>query len=561
MLQERRTEGNIHRSREMKLPMTDKDFLLSIASIGLASCLPSFAGEREAKGQEKPNVLIIMCDQLRSDAIGAAGKYPFLKTPNIDRLAGQGARFTNAYTPCAVSGPGRASLLTGLLVEHHGVIRNETVCADPETAGITKLPTFEQVLSDNGWYVEFQGSWDGPKMWRNCHHFIERADGFRPYMQAKYGSAPAPEGASYDPIMCAWYMPSPIDRDRYYGFDEEGNSLSPFMKMTPDFHGRLLVDEADTKTAYQASRGIEALQRVRNINNPFLITISISAPHSPLVAAERFYNMYLDEDIPIPASINDDLKGSPYEGTMLWQSPREYSNPETLRYMIANYLGLVSEVDEWVGRILEALEQTGKAANTIVVFLADHGEQLGEHGMREKNHFYEGSEKVPFIFCWPGHIKPRIVDKNTSTIDLFPTLMDYCGIDDYAQRDGRSARPVIEGKYHGRNEVVTEWLYYGRNQASHMIVKNRRWKLILNYDQESPRRPGLYNLKRDPDEMVNLIGPLSPDKEKYLRRASRLKKNMVRWLRERNSSYADRIEALDLGAEYVPYCNEDGNPI
>lgn len=219
----------------------------------------------------------------------------------------------------------------------------------------------------------------------------------------------------------------------------------------------------------------------------------------------------------------------------------EYANPALLKFMMKNYFGLVSEIDYWVGKVLDTLDEIGARDNTIVIFVSDHGEMLGSHGMREKNVFYEESARVPLIIRYPDGIRPCVVEDKVSTIDLFQTILDYAGIC-VKERDGRSLRPLIEGM-DSRDFVVTEWLYNGKRQPSHMIVKDN-WKLFFNYSNDSSVQPVLFNLEKDPYEMHNLIGRSSPYREKWLSKAEDLKEIMLEWLEERNSRYVGHIRNI-----------------
>lgn len=536
----------------------DKRILMFLAAV------PGFAvatDGAEKRKEERPNLLLIMTDQQRFDALGAVGKYSFLKTPNLDRLARESAWFTNAYTPCAVSGPARSCILTGQMVEHTNVLTNELTSQDPVANGFTTSKTFDQILAENGYYSEYHGKWHAPIGWTSCYrgfvwynknkknpyaYEIEHIRKYKDYIKTKYGSSVAPEGTFIDNSMFGVpYRPDPIDRRILRGYGPDGKllpeELARRIHTQPDNHGLLLLPDEDSFTAYQAREAIAAIHRADKENSPFNITLSINYPHAPMLPTETYYNMYRLDDMPVPESISDQMVDSPY----ITQNGRpqlpEYGDPSLIKYMMKNYFGLVSEIDYWVGEVLDALEKTGKADNTIVVFMSDHGEMLGAHGMREKNIFLEESARVPFMIRYPDKIRPAVVDDYVTTLDLFATIMDYTGVSE-EKRDGASLRPVIEGKEH-RKCVVTEWLYNGTRQPSHMIVKDG-WKLFFNYSADSNVPPVLFNLEEDPYEMNNLIGQHNPDRDKYLPKAEDLKQEMLEWLEQRNSSYVDDIKEV-----------------
>lgn len=537
--------------------------LLIYSLITIAAALKSFGADQADKAR-KPNLLFIMTDQQRYDAIGAVGKYKFLKTPNLDRLAKTGAFFTKAYTPCAVSGPARSCILTGLMVEHNNVRSNGTTAEDPVKNNVTTKKTFDQILAANGYYSEYHGKWHAPIGWTDCYsefryqspkgnpfkytteHLIKYKAKVKDYVK----SQPRPENALLDTTMFgAYYKPDPIDRRAVYGCDENGNLPAKELKkrkiVQPDNHGELILPAELSLTAFQATETIAALDRAKKSGKPFNITCSIFFPHAPMLPTKPFHGMYKPEDMPVPESIADPMVDSPYKRENGRNSTPEYSDPEKIKYMMANYFALVSEADMWIGKILGKLDEIGETDNTLIVFISDHGEMLGAHGMREKNMFLEESARVPMILNFPGKIKPTKIDEKTSLLDLFPTILDYMGVK-YDKRDGESLVDVISGKKTKSDMVVTEWLY--RNpalQVSHMIAEGD-WKLMLSCDPESKVPSALYNLKDDPNEMKNLIGHSNPARDKYIAKAESLKKSLIAYLKEKNSAYADSISKVNF---------------
>lgn len=515
-------------------------------------------GNNKIKCLNYPNLLFIITDQQRYDALGKVGHYKFLRTPNLDKLASEGAWFTNAYTPCAVSGPARSCLLTGLLVEHTNILTNELTEHNPVLNEFTREKTFDQILNDNGYYSEYHGKWHAPINWTDCYsgfkwynknknnqysYITEHIVKYKKYLKDKYCGNDIPKGCFIDNSMFEVpYFPDPIDRRFIRGTDDNGN-LSPealkHRKHTqPDNHGKLLISDEDSFTAYQAREAIEGLKRVKKAGKPFNITLSINYPHAPMLPTEKYYKMYSLEDMPVPYSINDEMEYSPYKGQNGRNQLPEYGDSTLIKYMMKNYFGLITEIDYWVGEVLRTLDDIGEKDNTIVVFVSDHGEMLGSHGMREKNVFYEESARVPLIIRYPKKIKPQIINDKVSTLDLFSTIMDYTGVDG-GIRDGESLRSVIEGKKK-RDFVVTEWLYNGTNQPSHMIVKDN-WKLFFNYSKESKVIPVLYNLKVDPYEMNNLLALNNEFINIYQEKAEELKMDMIDFLKSKNSRYVKNI--------------------
>uniref|UniRef100_UPI0030D7660A sulfatase-like hydrolase/transferase n=1 Tax=uncultured Sunxiuqinia sp. TaxID=1573825 RepID=UPI0030D7660A len=296
-------------------------------------------------------------------------------------------------------------------------------------------------------------------------------------------------------------------------------------------------------TAFQAKQTIEAIERLKNV--PFSITCSFHFPHAPMLPTEPYYSMYPASEMTPPASISDDMENSPYRRANGRLENPEYSDPEKIKYMISNYYGLVREIDDWVGRILEALDQNGLTDNTLVIFTSDHGEMLGAHGLREKNVFYEESAHVPLIIRFPGEIQSnRQVDGYVSNIDLFPTILDYLEVGDY-KSDGTSLRDLIEGQDTKHGEyVVTEWDYRGDSESNYMIVKDG-WKLIIPYSKESKVINAMYDLNSDPREMKNLIGK-NPDRVDYFEKVEDLRSCLLEWLKKNNSKHYQGVKERKL---------------
>lgn len=542
----------------------NKNLILGVVALTAVAPAMHAASKAKSKKAKSPNILYIMTDQQRWDALGCAGEFPFLQTPNLDKLASQSAYFTNAYTPCAVSGPARSALLTGLLVEHTNVLTNELTAQDPVANNFTTQPTLDQVLAKEGYYTEYHGKWHAPVSWTDCYeefivhqknknnpfayeleHFVK----YRKMIREKFGREPMIDGDYLDRSMFnVYYTPDPIDRRAIHGSDADGylvaEELAKRPMTQPDNHGLLKLPDAYSLTAFQAEESIAALKRASKQDKPFAITLSINFPHAPMLPTEGYYRMYDPEQMPTPASIGDKLIDSPYTNQNGRKALPEYTDPAMVKYMMSNYFGLITEIDYWIGEVLKALEQTGQADNTIVVFVSDHGEMLGSHGMREKNIFYEESARVPLMIRYPKAIKSREINNNVTTLDLTATLADYAGVE-FADSDSRSLRSLIEGNYKGDNVVVTEWLYNGINQPSHMIVKDG-WKLFLNYSKDSRVMPVLFNLEEDPYEMVNLIGRSNESRKEYLQKAESLKADLIEWLKARNSNYAEMLSKVEI---------------
>ncbi|MGL5113425.1 MAG: sulfatase-like hydrolase/transferase [Flavobacterium sp.] len=502
---------------------------------------------------KKPNLLFIITDQQRFDAMSIAGN-KVLKTPNMDRLAKQGARFKNAYTPCAVCGPARSSILTGTTVENNGM-KNNDFAYSYKKEGLMTMPTFDEILAKNGYHCEYFGKWhtqtSHATVYKNPQKIAKNGKSifgpegqthiYMDFLDDNFPKRALKEGELYDQITDRPYKTNPLDK--YHGKTFEEITTQKLKLIQPDLHGELFIDKEFTMTAFQAKQTIEALERLKD--STFSITCSFHSPHAPMLPSAPYYNMYPIKDMVVPASINDDMLNSPYKKMNGRLDHPEYADPEKLKYMISSYYGLVKEVDDWMGKILDKVDELGLTDNTLIVFTSDHGEMLGAHGMREKNVFYEESAHIPLLLRFPGQIKNnKKVNGYTSTVDLFPTILDYLNVSAH-KSDGKSLRGLIEetdksqGKY-----VVQEWDYRGDTEPNYMILQDG-WKLIIPYTESSKVINAMYNLKKDPHEMNNLLGT-NPNKQKYLGKAEELRQSLLEWLQKNKSSHIEGVTKRKL---------------
>lgn len=545
------------------MTLTRREFIKNtgIISAGVLGCLSGVRGFAAKKDQKK-NLLFIMTDQQRFDALGFAGN-TVLQTPNLDTLAAQGAYFKNAYTPCAVCAPARSSILTGHTVENTGM-RQNAFAYDYYEDGLMTMPTFDEILTDEGYRCEYYGKWhsqtthtgiyQNPLLYANNGRSVFLGGGqthiFRDYLAVNEPNRPLEEGEFYGSLSKRPYKSNPLDK--YHGMTAAEMSAQGLEHSQPEQHGELQVDPLNSMTAFQANQTIEAIQRLQN--ESFCITCSFHFPHAPMLPIAPFNSMYPPENMVPPASISDNMHDSPYRSANGRLNNTEYADPEKIKYMIANYYGLVSEIDHWVGQILNKLDELNLTENTMVIFVSDHGEMLGAHGMREKNVFYEESSHIPLLIRFPNEISPNTnVDGYISTIDLFPTIMDYLGIEP-RECDGKSLRGLIEGtdEEHGQY-VVTEWDYRGDSEPNLMIVKDG-WKMFIPQSASSNVMNALYDLNTDPHEMNNLFANIY-NLGQYYYKVEELRSCLLEWLEKNNSSHyngvRDRVLITDQPIEEI----------
>jgi len=524
-------------------------FLLIVLLVPLAAL-------RGAESQQPVNLLFIITDQQRWDALGCAGN-KILKTPNLDRLAREGARFANFYSSCPVCSPSRTTILTGRSVGTHKVTDNKEITRDD----LPNFLTFDQILLRNGYHGEYHGKYHSPyKMaldynwpvrWVNgprpAGSKADMAEGwaFKAYLDAHVPARPLKPGELLANMYGRPYTPDPIDGA--FGMTQaEVDKLGRGKQVKRNLeigqgttYGCLDVPPEHTHTAWTAKEGLEGLERLHKTGGPFTLTISISPPHPPMVLPRPYYGMYPYDSIPVPASLDDRRANSPYERRHN-TDPNPYRDPAKVRQMISDYYGLVAEVDNWIGTILKRLDELGLAQNTLVVFTSDHGEMLADHGMHSKMTFYEGAAHVPLLMRLPGVIPAgKVVNAPAAQIDLFATILDYLGQTGHAS-EGRSLRPLIEGKDDGAGRIaVSEW---NSTHFPGFMVFDGRWKLMFGQSVNAPSLDALYDLQNDPNEITNLIGH-NPNREKFRAEVERLKALLVAWLERVKSPCRDGVKA------------------
>jgi len=514
--------------------------------IFLGGSLLCFTQGLAAQPQSKqPNILLIMTDQQAFSALGYAGN-KVIKTPNLDRLASQGAYFSQAVTPCPVCAPARTSILTGRLIETTTVRENP----DVEKNDCYYYPTFDEILSKIGYISEYYGKFHSPehmaRVYKNppvkgligTEPIVKWESLYVKYVKENVKKRPLKQGELYESTFYGGTVPyklDPID-SRYKLLSGEGSGVESKQKKIgqDEVHGVLDLPAEFTITAVQAKEAIEALERLKD--QQFILTCSFHCPHVPITPSEPYASMYKHDEMITPASIHDSRNNSPYK-----PKPNDlpYSNPENIKFMTANYYAFVTEIDEWVGKILGKLDKLKLADNTLVIFVSDHGEMLGAHSMHGKFCFYEESVRVPLIIRFPGKIKPgQRIETPVSTLNIFPTILDYAGLKNIPT-DGYSLKPVIEGAASKYDFAISEWRWKDPNVPS-LMIRTKEWKLMTTHRSEGKDVEALFDLKNDPFEMNNLLG-LNPDRFKYQKEVEELRSKLMGYLKEVNSPLREGV--------------------
>jgi len=529
------------------------------ASAAFAISLPASA---EAKPKAKINLLFIITDQQRFDTMSCAGAQ-VIKTPNLDRLAGEGAYFENAYTSCPICVPARAVILTGCGIDTVRVTGN----GDYDRPDVANIPTFDNILARNGYHTEYHGKWHTPYKFAATYKNKVRQVGkhsrgadvpgqaaaYKAWLDGKdiksrdIGAGELLDNGSkrpYTPDAMDWRFGKSQDhwdqvRKQNRDKNKRKKQMNPLSQAGS--YGCLHIPATCTRTAFVGTEVLDALDRIKN--KPFSLTCSFGPPHPPMILPKPYYGMYPPDKIEPPKSIDDPMDTSPYARRAAEPEMRRYRNKAHARQMASNYFGMVREIDDWVGRILDRLDKNGLTNNTLVIFTSDHGEMLCDHGMHSKMVFYEGSSHIPLLMRLPGAIRRgSVVKAPVAHVDLFATILDYLSIS-ARKSEGRSLRPLIDGKGNGGIDFcVSQWR---SGNGPNFMLRTNRWKFLTSYNPKSQTVDALYDLDADPHEMNNLIGK-NPNRKKNLPQAEKLKTKLVGWLKKTKSPHLRGILARKL---------------
>ncbi len=435
----------------------------------------------------QPNLLLIMSDE-HGPMFSSAYGHPLVRTPNMDRLAETGATFDAAYCNAPLCVPSRQSFLTGRFVSR---------CRGWDNA--TPMPsdtmTWPYLLRSLGYDVALSGKMHlvGPD---SLHGFSQQL-AYDPH-----------GGGSGDPATAGGLGLSTAGRHPIYLWREGiPRATQPWPSVQEAGSGTGPMIEADD--AIEAA-SLRYLRDPKRRERPFALCVGFVAPHFPFVVPEPYFSMYYPHNVDMPRDPPGHLDDLPPAAQRLRETFgfHGYSDDEVARARAA-YYGLITYLDDKIGRLLGALDEQGLAENTAVVYTSDHGESLGEHGLWRKMNFYEQSARVPLQVRWPGAIEGgRRFDVAVSLVDLTATILDMSGLPldrrRFWQPDGDSLLPLMRGEgTTWKDEAFVEHLAHGTDRARAM-VRRGNWK--LSYGHGTPPEVELYDLSSDPGEFMNLAG-------------------------------------------------------
>ena len=430
-------------------------------------------GLAQTPGARPPNVVLVMVDDLRWDDIGAGG-HPFVETPNIDRIAREGARFLNAFATTPLCSPSRASFLTGQYVHTNGIIDNTA-----RDATSHQLPTFVRPLRKAGYETAFMGKW-------------HMGNDNSPRPGWSHWVAMRGQGEALDPLLN-------VDGQRV---------------QTKGYVTDILTDYATT--FIERSKGKPfVLFLAHKALHPNIVqrddgsTATVEGQPGGFVAAERHKGRYARLTIARRPNALKPLQNKPALQRQIDQMPPLGPGTGTTDTEIRGRLEMLLAVDEGLGKLVETLRNMGELDNTLLIFTGDHGYFYGEHGLSEERRLaYEESARIPLLIRYPRLVKPETRPAPlVMSIDLVPTILELCGARPDAKLHGRSLVPLFNGAPEWRSAILIEYfsdtVFQRIRTMGYQAVRTERYKYIDYTELEGMDE--LYDLQADPYEMNNLI--------------------------------------------------------
>jgi arylsulfatase A-like enzyme len=461
--------------------MNRREFLVTSGSAAAASQL---AGDAK-----RPNILHIMTDQQQWATIADRSG---CHTPNLNRLAAQGMLFERSYTPSAVCCPARAMILSGAYHWHNGVFNQIHSAPSVHRDMFPDVVLYSQRLREAGYQLGYTGKWHAS--WTRCPadfgYEMAGVFGCDPAVLRKHDLNPdkvdlPKERLKAHPLRnISWPGSGPFP---LYGYTTGAEEAS-----------------AEWRTAEMA---IHMMSRFARGSKPWLMEAHFVMPHDPYMPLKKYFDRYDPRSIPVSPTFNDTFEGKPglhRRESSTWGNVTE----EDYRGSRAAYYAYTEQVDAQIGRILDALDQTGQATNTMVVCTTDHGDMAGDHRMWIKGWIpYEQCYRVPMIVRWPGHIQPAAkTDHLVQTHDLAHTYVEAAGAQPLPYADGRPLQPLFaDVKTTAWRDQILCAYYGGEFLYTQRIAITQRFKYVFNgFDIDE-----MYDLERDAGEMRNVVDDTS----------------------------------------------------
>lgn len=471
------------------------------------------------------NIAYILLDQIRTDMLGAYG-HKIVKTPNIDKLAQEGIRFDNAFTPASVCGPARTSLFTGLMPSTHGIIRNG------EKGGIGEISSDKanimNGLDDYNTYL--LGKWhvgtnSAPEDYNiKGHNF----DGYGYPASGVYKNLVFNQPPTRSNRYKQWLL------EKGYEIPEVSNAYfgdNPHLRVQ-ELCGLLSGTKNETIAYFIIDEAKRYIEESLKEDKPFFAWINFWGPHTPCLVPEPYYSMYNPEDVELDRSFFKPLEDKPghYKTISkmwgMWEASEEH-----WKEVISKYWGYITLIDDAIGEFITFLKEKGLYDNTYITITADHGDAMGAHRMIEKGEFmFDTTYRIPMIVRDPDSNRKGEIDDNLIYLhDLCPTAYDIANKDIPEGFECESMLPIVEDRIENKREGLLCQLSGHFVYFEQRMWQRKDYKLVFNASDISE----LYDVKNDPLEMHNLF---------YDPNYAKIKKEMLEQMREEMQRLKDPLE-------------------
>jgi len=473
----------------------------------------------------RPNILFIFPDQQRGDSLGYAG-HPVVRTPNLENLAAKGVNFSRCYTNSPLCVPARASLQTGQYVSQHGAWNNQIV-ADPQS------PSYVRNIRDAGYRTVVIGKthlwlhriWGGADAHTNDMIQVVKDWGFEDVHELTGPMASSGHNSPYTD-----YLRDKGLLEAYRRYQIEYLIRNYTLKITKNIPERLKaymdrysvsinVDDdslwddpplplpaKDHYDSYTGQKSIDWIEAYDD-DKPFFLMVGFPGPHDPFDSPEEYRALYKPEEMPLGIMEAPEAPVPEYLKNLLAISGLDRMTPAHMQNMMAAYYGKVTLIDDYIGRIVRALEEKGLLENTWIIYSSDHGELLGDHRLCHKMTYYEGALHIPGLIRPAGGVRAWQSTGLVDHLDLTATILDIAGAEPFIHCDGRSLVPKIaagpgdRAAQQGKEQIFSEL-------GGIAAVFDGRFKLVEEIKTRQALQ--LYDLETDPRELHNLA-----EKESY----------------------------------------------
>lgn len=447
--------------------------------------------------KRKKNILFILTDQQRQDSIGAYGA-ELAATPVLDNLAAAGTLFTQAYTPCTVCSPARASVFSGLYPFQHGVVRNSANFR-------LDVPNLAAPLRAAGYRLGYAGKWHIDDVYGPTHFGFEAND---------WLGYSHPAGDLY---MRSFRKSCKYPVNHYAEYLTDQGLAMPtleevvYFPANPNFeiYARQTGPVEASYEHYVTEESIDRIesfaQRATQDERPFFMWVNFWGPHDPYILPEPYFSMFDPDDVNLSPSLDETWQNKPWVqqrmSSHFWGT--DTLDDATWKEAVAKYAGYCALLDWETGRIVAKLEELGILEDTVIVYTTDHGSMVGHHKLIDKGPYpYDDIQNIPMIIAGPGVQKGQVRDNFVYLHDLTPTILDLAGADPFPCSNAQSLVPVLEG---GTLLQARDDVYMARHHhpftCEQRFLRTGRYKYafnVLDIDE-------LYDLELDPDEMANRI--------------------------------------------------------